>query len=247
MSFGDDLRAAREERGLTLRDLAARTKIKTHLLADLEDDDLSRWPAYLVYRHGYVRSIAEALGLDPDAVLDRFDETFPEYAPVAFDRSARTHAVKNRALSVVSLTLRAAAGVVVGAIAGFLLSASTQPREMTRDHVTAVADRTPEPATLTTVGVNEVPPPDTDAVHAVNAVNADEGVMEGEVLVVSNPPAFVTVNGIGRGRTPARVRYLPLGAYTVRVIQDGYSARESRVVLTPDRPIRKVRLALRAR
>ncbi len=84
-----------------------------------------------------------------------------------------------------------------------------------------------------------------DPVHVAN--NDEPAVVEGEVRVVSIPPdAFVTVNGIGHGRTPARIRYLPLGSYTVRVIQFGYRARESRVTLTADDPVRRVRVALRS-
>src|SRR3954471_11226887 len=89
MSFGSYLQSARLRRQLTLDTLAERTKIKRNLLADLEQDDLSQWPKYLVYRHGYLRSIADVLGLDRDEVLDRFDEAFPEYVPVAFDGGRR--------------------------------------------------------------------------------------------------------------------------------------------------------------
>src|SRR5258707_1214388 len=89
MSFGDYMRNARETRSLTLDQLATRTKIRRHLLADLEEDDLTRWPKFRVYRHGYMRSIADELGLDRDRVLDRFDEAFPEYAPVAFEGGRR--------------------------------------------------------------------------------------------------------------------------------------------------------------
>ena len=59
MSFGDYLRNAREQRDVTLDELWRRTKVRRHLLLELEEDDLSRWPKYLVYRHGYIRSIAD--------------------------------------------------------------------------------------------------------------------------------------------------------------------------------------------
>src|SRR5437868_822501 len=109
MSFGEYLRTVREERRATLDDIERRTKIKKHLLADLEDDDLSRWPKYLVYRHGYVRSIADALSLDAEFVLGRFDEAFPEYAPVAFD-GGRWSSAAGRRRSATFVARGAAAG-----------------------------------------------------------------------------------------------------------------------------------------
>jgi hypothetical protein len=69
--------------------------------------------------------------------------------------------------------------------------------------------------------------------------------IEGEIRIVSVPPgAHVTVNGIGRGQTPLRVRYLPLGSYAIRVIHPGFKIREAHVRLESDRPARTVRLVL---
>ena len=44
-SFGPYLRGERERRGLTLEAIADSTKIKQSLLAALERNDMSRWPA----------------------------------------------------------------------------------------------------------------------------------------------------------------------------------------------------------
>jgi transcriptional regulator with XRE-family HTH domain len=246
MSFGDRLRRAREERRFTLDDLATRTKIKRHLLADLEDDDLTRWPNHLVYRHGHVRSIAGALGLDADCLLDRFDEAFPEYSSVAFDGGGRWRKSRApRAPTVSPSPAVVALMILLGLLASLALSvgfgrtvelvpAVTGP-PANADPAIAYAglDITLEPAAvgdLEPAGVRDLEP----------------AVVEGEVRVVSNPAdAFVTVNGIGRGRTPVRVRYLPLGAHTIRVTQFGYKARESHVTLTSDEPVGRVRVALR--
>jgi transcriptional regulator with XRE-family HTH domain len=253
MSFGSYLRNVREARLLTLDEVAERTKIKRHLLADLEEDDLALWPKFLVYRHGYVRTIADVLNLDRDDVLDRFDEAFPDYAPVAFDGGKRAKRSRATASSSVLGTTREAAALAValGLVVGLALSSADRRR-------TAVGDA-PQPARIVRIvdsaGKDIVLEPDVAEVEtapasSIDVANNDDEVadIEGEVRVVSSPPgASVTVNGVGRGRTPASVRYLPLGSYTIRIVDFGYVARETRVTLTQDEPIRRVRVALRAR
>ncbi|HEY3381357.1 MAG TPA: helix-turn-helix transcriptional regulator [Vicinamibacterales bacterium] len=76
-TFGLELRRTRERRGLTLNEIAEKTKVKTSLFAGLEQNDLSRWPAG-IFRRGFVRSYAEAIGLDPEEVVSRFVRLFPE-------------------------------------------------------------------------------------------------------------------------------------------------------------------------
>ena len=44
LSFGRRLRLSRERLGISLEAIAASTKINRSLLADLERDDVSKWP-----------------------------------------------------------------------------------------------------------------------------------------------------------------------------------------------------------
>jgi hypothetical protein len=69
--------------------------------------------------------------------------------------------------------------------------------------------------------------------------------IEGELLIESEPAgAVVTVNGIGRGRTPAHVRYLAAGSYTIRVSANGYESSQRAVTLTRENSTRRIRLVL---
>ena len=56
-TFGPVLRAARERRGVTLKQLAAETKLSVELWEALEENDLSRWPKR-VFARSYVRDYA---------------------------------------------------------------------------------------------------------------------------------------------------------------------------------------------
>lgn len=62
-TVGEQLRAAREAQGITLEDVAARTRIPTRHLQSLEDSDWSRLPAP-TYTIGFAKSYASVLGLD---------------------------------------------------------------------------------------------------------------------------------------------------------------------------------------
>jgi hypothetical protein len=65
---GDALRRARESAGLTLKEIAERTKISALILGALEAENFAAMPNARVYVRGFVRCLARELELDPDAV-----------------------------------------------------------------------------------------------------------------------------------------------------------------------------------
>jgi cytoskeletal protein RodZ len=70
---GQILRAARQERGLSLDDAERGTRIRREFLEALEADDYERLPPP-VYTRGFIRSYARWLGLDPDQVVSLFPQ-----------------------------------------------------------------------------------------------------------------------------------------------------------------------------
>lgn len=79
-SFGAMLRGAREAKGMSLREMAAATKISPLVLDALERNDMSRLPGGLFSR-AFVRSYAREVGLDPDGTVREFVEQFGEEPP----------------------------------------------------------------------------------------------------------------------------------------------------------------------
>ena len=90
-SFGPVLRAARERRGVTLRQLAEETKLSVELWEGLEENDLSRWPKR-IFARSYIRDYAVRVGLDADEVVNEFCRLFPEWGDRRAERVLREKA-----------------------------------------------------------------------------------------------------------------------------------------------------------
>jgi cytoskeletal protein RodZ len=69
--IGIRLKRAREERQLSLREIAGETKISVSALEALERGDYSRLPGG-IFGRAFVRAYALHVGLDPDAIVDEF-------------------------------------------------------------------------------------------------------------------------------------------------------------------------------
>src|SRR3954471_20028250 len=74
--FGSRLRAARERRGITVRQVASATKISASAIEALERNDLSGLPGG-IFSRAFVRAYAIEVGLDPDLAIEQFQEQFP--------------------------------------------------------------------------------------------------------------------------------------------------------------------------
>src|SRR6185436_6226161 len=77
LAYCEQLRDVRERRGITLAEIAERSKVSEGLYAALERADVSRWPMG-IYRRSFFRAYALALGLPVEAALSEFLLLFPE-------------------------------------------------------------------------------------------------------------------------------------------------------------------------
>ncbi|MEE2638630.1 MAG: RodZ domain-containing protein [Acidobacteriota bacterium] len=67
-NVGGRLRAAREDKNIALREIAATTKISISLLEALEQNDVARLPGG-IFTRAFVRSYATEVGLDPEQTM----------------------------------------------------------------------------------------------------------------------------------------------------------------------------------
>ena len=73
---GSRLRAAREAMQISLREIAATTKISVSALEALEENDVARLPGG-IFTRAFVRSYAEEVGLDPEQTMRDFMAQLP--------------------------------------------------------------------------------------------------------------------------------------------------------------------------
>ena len=67
-SLGSRLRFARESKGLTISELAAKVRVREVLLKHIEKDEFEKVGAD-VYVRGHIRVMAQVLEIDPDELM----------------------------------------------------------------------------------------------------------------------------------------------------------------------------------
>ena len=135
-----ELRHARERLGLSLRDVADRTRIRTAILEAIENDDVDRLPPP-IFTRGFVKAYAREVGLDPQAAAALYA------APVALPRTPNDHAPQVRHASaderpgLSSLSERARSTLVTAAliVAAGVIFVLTDPWKPPPTENTAVA------------------------------------------------------------------------------------------------------------
>ena len=76
-TFGPNLRRLRMKRGVSLEQIAAKTKVNVALWTAMERNDLSRWPTG-IYARAFMREYAGAIGEDPESTVDEFCRWFAQ-------------------------------------------------------------------------------------------------------------------------------------------------------------------------
>jgi cytoskeleton protein RodZ len=80
-SIGPRLRDAREAKGLSLEELGAKLRLRNTILDALERSDFEALPEP-VYTAAYLRSYAQAVNLEPQAIVDAYTRAAAPKAPV---------------------------------------------------------------------------------------------------------------------------------------------------------------------
>lgn len=119
--FGSMLRAAREAKGVSLKEIAESTKISTGVLEALETNDVGELPGG-IFTRSFVRSYAGAVGLDPEEAVRAFLDAFPTrevtqgsaYAdpPEDLDEFASQRLITRTAIGLFALSIPVAALLV---------------------------------------------------------------------------------------------------------------------------------------
>jgi cytoskeletal protein RodZ len=74
VSVGESLARARQERGLSVEDVTAATRIRGGLIRSIENDEFAACGG-AVYARGHIRNISRVLSIDPAPLVEEFDRT----------------------------------------------------------------------------------------------------------------------------------------------------------------------------
>ena len=119
--FGGRLRRLREERGISLRNIADTTKISILTLEALERNDITRMPGG-IFSRAVVRAYAQQVGADPETTVQEFMSLFPHESVVVGSPHISHHDMATKEVRHMGrLVMMVAACVVVTAAIGFLV------------------------------------------------------------------------------------------------------------------------------
>jgi cytoskeletal protein RodZ len=204
------LRAARERRGLSLRQVSNTTKIAMMTLEALERNDIARLPGG-IFSRGFVRSYALEVGLDPEIVIQAFLGQFPQDSVTAGHPTTSQvedhEAVESDRRAASTLLRLFAISIPVAAVAVYFSTAGRR--------VPAVGS--PQPA----VGSQQ-----STVDSSRSAVPGPQSAAASQPLPVDGPEPAAAAPNSGIGGPPAVARTAPAPAATAAA-----SAADGRLVV----------------
>ncbi len=252
-AFGQFLRRAREERGLTLQQVSDETKIpKRHLIA-LELGNLSAVPSG-IYQRAEIRAFAKSVGLDQNVALAQFERLLESSDDsTAAASQPHTDESRPRELAVIGVISIAIAAVSIVAMWTYTREPLTSRQPiLTVPYTTSEAARELPPVPKQAAKIVAKAQPDgvvgAKPLSETEKIELTEGLMNGVLIITTEPAgARVTLNGVGWGVTPIAIHNLPNGDHRIRVTKEGYVSAEQFVSISDEIPAHKINIELPVR
>jgi len=187
-SIGEFFKQVRETKGLTIDEVASKTRIRTDFVKALEDGNFAKLPDQ-VFARGFVRSYARSLGLDEDDAIHRFTQSAGTY----YDKQAERErlrvrqAEEERKRQVNRKAVAIAIGIAILTLV-FLLSREQSTllvRRSTSEPPPAASKRTAPPVS----GSQEAPPSQLaeEILPTLKTKPSESPVVSAEQNVASHP------------------------------------------------------------
>jgi cytoskeletal protein RodZ len=179
VSTGDTLAEARRQAGLTVSQVSHQTRIRETIIRGIERGDFSACGGDF-YARGHIRSIAKAVGLDPDQVIREYD--LAHGAPQAiraaevFEPSTPIKMQERHSLNW-SVAMIVALAVIISFAVYHVVSSGSSPAHSVADQSSAASHPRP-------VKSSSAPP----ATNPVTSTVSKELVIK---LVVTSEPCWV--------------------------------------------------------
>ena len=173
MLIGSELKSAREAAGLSLDEVATKTKLRSSLIAAIENDDFSLCGGD-VYARGHIRVLATLYRIDSTYLLEIFDKSFGVTETALNDLAERNSQNLDRRSSVTWKSLSAAAAVVLFGAVFLSNQMSGNDGNAGNDGNDGNAGNGASNSSSVAAGNNSPSPSDSQSLPAVASV--DEGV-----------------------------------------------------------------------
>lgn len=89
-TIGEELRIAREQRGISLREISDQTRISVHYLESIELDDYKRLPGG-IFNRSFVKAYARSVGYDEKAAVEAYTKHMRERGEAGDDIPSLPH------------------------------------------------------------------------------------------------------------------------------------------------------------
>lgn len=243
--LGSELKRAREASGISIHEMATRTKISITALECLERNDFSRLPGG-IFGRAFVRSYATEVGMEPDAAVSRFSDLLEQAERAEAERKAAMRPEitlddrqflqrQQRAL----LMLRV---VMVAVVIGLIALAIWQGRAYLQRRAAAKAAAAASPSSTNlppapAMPVASAPPSAVPAVpDAGPAASADKMIVEFDVVAPSwlsvsvdnGPPAFARLFQPGEHQRVEAEREILLDLANAGAVRMAINGRQAR-------------------
>ncbi|RJL26652.1 helix-turn-helix domain-containing protein [Bailinhaonella thermotolerans] len=159
MSIGAALSEARQQAGMSVRQVSERTRIRETVIHAIERDDFSLCGGDF-YARGHLRNLARAVGVDPGPILRAFEEIHGPETPVRASRIFQAETpVKMRERRSLNWTAAMAVGVLFIVVFGMtrLFGGDDAPRKMVERQPAAPPVTHAAPPAPTPGSIREVP------------------------------------------------------------------------------------------
>ncbi|MGE5720773.1 MAG: helix-turn-helix domain-containing protein, partial [Nocardioidaceae bacterium] len=240
--IGPELTAARTRLGLSVDELAERTRIRPHVIESIEVDDFAPCGGDF-YARGHLRTLARILGKDVDPLLEKFEGRYAT-APINARRVFEAELATGMTGSIRSTAGGSNWGLLVGVVLSLVLVWGVV-RLFTTEPVDMV--EVPAPALNGSAGVDNGYPAQPPAPEARGAVAKPVAVrltasQSDSEMVVRDGEGVVVFTGelvLGERKTlqvvpPVRIRAADGGAVEVRV-----GGRDMGLLGTAGEPVRR--------
>src|SRR5690625_2485436 len=95
--LGQHLKAVREEKKISLEDIQQTTKIQKRYLRAIEEGQYDTLPG-IFYARAFVKTYAEAIGLDPEPLFDQYENELPNPTQEVIELPSRSDRSKSLAI-----------------------------------------------------------------------------------------------------------------------------------------------------